>query len=394
MRRFYSIVVAVSLVLLAITILTLVQTEQLWAIPAFARKYSMSCTTCHAPFPGLKPYGDEFAGNGFVLKDKDAPRYTVETGDQQLSLIRELPFAIRMEGYATYNSASDRDLDFTAPYLIKLLSGGTLTKNVAYYFYFFLSERGEVAGLEDAFIMFNDIGGSELDIYVGQFQVSDPLFKREVRLEFEDYQIYRVRPFGSGINLTYDRGVMLTYGFPSKTDVAVELLNGNGIGAADELRLYDDDKYKCVAGRLSQDVGEYLRLGGFGYYGKEGTESQNNEVSMFGPDLTIGNDRVTLNLQYLERRDEVKTLGYVRHPKYETRGAFGELIFWPNGDRSRWYATALFNWVESDDRSQDYRTVSLDIGHLLRTNIKLVGGLTYDLHNEETRIIAGFVTAF
>lgn len=394
MRKIYSMVVAVSVVMLAATILTLLQTEQLWATPAFARKYSMSCTTCHAPFPRLKPYGDEFAANGFVLKDKDTPRYTVETGDQNLSLIRELPFALRMEGFATYNSASNRDLDFTAPYLVKLLSGGTLTKDVAYYFYFFLSERGEVAGLEDAFIMFNNLGGSELDIYVGQFQVSDPLFKREVRLEFEDYQIYRVRPFGSGINLTYDRGVMLTYGFPSKTDIAVELLNGNGIGAADELRLYDDDKYKCVAGRLSQDVGKYLRLGGFGYGGKEGTESHNNKVSMIGPDLTLGNDRVTLNLQYLERRDEVKTLSVIRHPKYETRGAFGELVFWPEGDRSRWYATALFNWVESDDRSQEYRTLSFDVGQLLRTNIRLVGGLTYDLHNEETRIIAGFITAF
>ena len=45
------------------------------AMPAFARKYQMSCKTCHSPFPKLKPYGEEFAGNGFVLKDKEAPRY-------------------------------------------------------------------------------------------------------------------------------------------------------------------------------------------------------------------------------------------------------------------------------------------------------------------------------
>ena len=69
----------------------------------------------------------------------------------------------------------------------KLLSGGALTKNVAYYFYFFFSERGEVAGVEDAFLMFNNVGNSELDIYAGQFQVSDPLFKRELRLFYQDY---------------------------------------------------------------------------------------------------------------------------------------------------------------------------------------------------------------
>ena len=38
---------------------------ELLAIPAFARKYNTTCKTCHSPFPYLKPYGDEFAANGF-----------------------------------------------------------------------------------------------------------------------------------------------------------------------------------------------------------------------------------------------------------------------------------------------------------------------------------------
>ena len=67
-------------------IITLMFTAgDLFAIPAFARKYNMSCKTCHSPFPYLKPYGNEFAANGFRLKDKDAPRYFVNTGDDRLS---------------------------------------------------------------------------------------------------------------------------------------------------------------------------------------------------------------------------------------------------------------------------------------------------------------------
>lgn len=72
-----------------------------YAIPAFARKYNMSCQTCHSPFPKIKDYGDEFAGNGFVLADKDAPRYYVETGDSELSLIRDIPLALRLELFGT-----------------------------------------------------------------------------------------------------------------------------------------------------------------------------------------------------------------------------------------------------------------------------------------------------
>ena len=63
------------IVLLALTLFA----SEAFSIPAFARKYNMTCKTCHSPFPKLKPYGEDFAANGFVLKDKDAPRYFLPT---------------------------------------------------------------------------------------------------------------------------------------------------------------------------------------------------------------------------------------------------------------------------------------------------------------------------
>jgi len=128
-------------ILVFVSILMLLQAAavRLEAIPAFARKYQMTCKTCHSPFPKLKDYGEEFAGNGFVIKDKDAPRYYVDTGDDFLSLLRDLPIALRLEGFVTYNNANSQQLDFTSPYLLKFLSGGAITKNIAYYFYFFFS---------------------------------------------------------------------------------------------------------------------------------------------------------------------------------------------------------------------------------------------------------------
>ncbi|MCW8812722.1 MAG: hypothetical protein OQK65_04230, partial [Chlorobium sp.] len=98
--------------------------SDIFAIPAFARKYNMSCKTCHSPFPYLKAYGNDFAGNGFQLKDKDAPRYYVETGDDKLSLLRDFPLAVRLEGYVTYNQGNTEQSDFTTPLLFKLLTGG------------------------------------------------------------------------------------------------------------------------------------------------------------------------------------------------------------------------------------------------------------------------------
>ena len=70
-------------------------------MPAFARKYRCQLQDLPRAFPKLKPYGDEFAANGFVIKDKDAPRYFVDTGDAVLSLLRDLPIALRLEGFLT-----------------------------------------------------------------------------------------------------------------------------------------------------------------------------------------------------------------------------------------------------------------------------------------------------
>ena len=83
-----------------------------------------------------------------MLTDQEAPRYFVDTGDDELSLIRDFPIALRMDAFISYNDLADKRADFNTPYLLKLLSGGALTKNIAYYFYFYMDERGEIAGVE------------------------------------------------------------------------------------------------------------------------------------------------------------------------------------------------------------------------------------------------------
>jgi len=382
----------VGFLLLLIVSIT-VMTEESSAIPAFARKYRMSCNVCHSPFPRLKPYGNEFAGNGFMLKDKEPPRYTVDTGDEQLQLLRELPLALRLEGYVRYQPQTARRSDVQAPYLIKLLSGGQIAKDVAYYFYFFFGERGEVAGLEDAFIMFNEIFGSELDVYLGQFQVSDPLFKRELRLTFEDYQIYRTEVGASSVNLTYDRGIMLTYGLPTKTDVVLEILNGSGIGQADPSRNFDDDKYKNGLIRISQDLGDVFRVGVFGYVGNQERNGYVNESLMWGPDVSLSSDAFELNVQYVTRSDNRPNFT-APIAKQKTEGAFAELIYTPEGDRSTWYGVFLYNWVKADDVSLNYRSFSAHCGYLLGRNIRLMGEYTYDIEQKANRFTIGFVTAF
>ncbi len=378
-------------------------TQQVIAVPGFARMYKMSCQTCHSPFPRLKAYGDEFAGNGFVLNDQEPSRYFVDTGDDELSLIRDFPIALRMEVHVTYRTDKPKGSDFKTPYLLKFLSGGSIAKNLAYYFYMYFDERGEVAGVEDAYIMFNNLFGTELDLYIGQFQISDPLFKRELRLTLEDYEIYTTKVANSNFNLAYDRGIMLTYGFETGTDIMFEIINGNGLEDAGANKLFDNDDYKNLFGRVSQDITECLRIGGFAYHGKENqninspARSLENKLLMYGPDLTFSpGDQFELNLQYVMREDkhEYYPTSILQDRTINTKGAIAELVWTPKGDESKWYGVGLFNWVESDLAAHNYKSLTGHLGYMFKRNFRIVGELKYDFIHEYLQPGIGIISAF
>jgi hypothetical protein len=146
--------------LLALALLSSLVPAEAGAIPAFARRYKLSCSTCHAPFPRQKAYGDEFAGNGFVIPEQEKARDYVAAGDDLLWLNRDFPLAVRFEAFGVYSEEAEVESDLQSPWGLKLLSGGALGRGIGYYFYFYMSERGEVAGVEDAYVHFNDIGGA------------------------------------------------------------------------------------------------------------------------------------------------------------------------------------------------------------------------------------------
>ncbi|NMC59072.1 MAG: hypothetical protein GYA51_06780, partial [Candidatus Methanofastidiosa archaeon] len=262
----------------------------------------------------------------------------------------------------------------------------------SYYFYFFFSERGEVAGLEDAFVMFNNLFDVDVDLFVGQFQASDPLFKRELRLTFEDYQIYKTKIGNSRINLAYDRGIMLNYGLPTGTDLTLEILNGNGIDKANNFRNFDDDKYKNLLGRLSQDITKNIRLGALGYFGKEALSLYENELNMFGVDATVNLEPVELNLQYLQREDK-NPYDLINPQKVNSKGIMAELIYLPQGDDSKLYITGLFNWIELD-KVNTYKTATLNIGYMLKRNVRVLSEYTYDMKWKFGKLSIGLVAAY
>jgi hypothetical protein len=377
----------------SLTMLSFILPETLSAIPAFARRHKVSCTTCHTAFPKLKAYGDEFAGNGFIMKESEKERDYITAGDDLLWLNKDFPIAARMEAFATHDEGKEVKNDLQIPWGIKLLSGGTLYKSIGYYFYFYMSERGEVAGIEDAYIHFDNVFGSNLDVMVGQFQTSDPLMKRELRLTYEDYEIYKTNIGMSNTNLAYDRGVMLVYGIEQTgTDVIGMVVNGNGKPEAVNRKL-DQDNYKNFGARISQNVADIFSIGGFYYLGKEQhpDSGRTNEITYFGPDISFGTQSFELTAQYLYRKDTNADF-LASEPEYETKGYVVELIYSPDLEKSQHFFTALYNLVDSDNYK--YETMTLSATYLMARNLRFLAEYTRDLELERNRFVLGIIGAF
>jgi len=376
------------------------------AIPAFARKYQMSCSTCHAPFPRLTPFGEEFAARGFRLEDPsmEPARATDDVGDPLLRLPRDLPLAIRVDGFASWKQGAMAKSDMEWPWVFKLLSGGPVTNRISYYLYF-LVEEGENVGLEDIWVQFNSIFGAPVDVTVGQFQVCDPMFKRELRLERTDYEIFGRRVGRARVDLTYDRGIQLNWHAPGKVDAMVEVVNGNGIDAADDEQ-FDHDNYKNVALRLVRPF-KHVRVGLLGYWGRERAPEADgtgptNRTTYVGPDLVIDlGEKWAMSLEVLERRDDNPDFVTSAHPSYRTRGGFAELHFFPRGQNGRYVLSALYNKVTSDyeggfesfeDPSAE--SGSLTLNYLFARNVRGSAEVGRNFETDTSRVSFGLALAF
>jgi predicted porin len=245
-----------------------------------------------------------------------------------------------------------------------------------------------------------------VDLAVGQFQVSDPIFKRELRLEVMDYAIYKVLVGLQPANLTYDRGFMASADLAGFT-ITGTLVNGDGIPAINPAFKYDNDANKNLFGHISRDLGSHARLGLMGYTGHQngdayGYPDQRNDISMWGADATFGAGIFQLNLQYVARTDTEAEF-IAGEPTVDTKGGFAELLARPAG--SRWYSYGLYNYIEASQpvlnvqmfvpiNVDQYESIAVGAGYLVYRNFRLYGEYGYDFNNELNRVTAGFTTAF
>ena len=414
--------------------LWLAGTQTAAAMPEFARRYNMSCAACHAAFPRLNRFGEEFAANNMRLPHwKDS---TVKTGDSRLALPAYPPLALRAQAYAQARDGESVDpitgvtdsatTDFQSPYLVKLLSSAPLSDNITYYFYAILAEKGTngEALVEDAWFRHADIFGTGIGMQLGQFQLSDLMFPREVRLSLQDFMPYRMA------GITYDRGVLFDRDV-GPLELALGLSNGNGIednlninspGYRRPDKMFDNASSKTVFGRVGTELGP-VAAGVFGLTAEQPSVAAGNAGTISGDRDT---DKRVVGLD-LSGDFGGKTYWYAQYlwnswdgfldadpgEDYRWDGGFAGVDYIPT---ERWAFSLLYNYADAGDLADtdtiyegiDINSLSLTASYYFMRNVKGIVELNYDFldqiekegdywtgHlNKENYILFGLDTAF
>lgn len=389
---------------LLLSIIGLLYASASQAIPVFARKYNLSCNTCHAAFPRLNEFGEQFIANNYRLPNwKDG---NVKTGDDMLALPDSIPMAVRAQAYVQQRKAGTIDVlsgaetradtDIQAPYLIKILSSAPLSDHISYYFYAIFAEKGgngEVI-VEDAWFSHDNLFDSGVGMMLGQFQISDLMFPRETRLTFQDFMVYRMA------GLTYDRGLVFSREL-GPLDIALGWANGNGIESNSTINgsgfkrpdhLFDNNSDKAVFGRLGFELAS-INTGLFAYSGSQknrigdaglDTGTRNTDKKAYGMDFSgkLGNNSYWFAQYIMNNWD-----GFINVAEnYQWQGGFIGVDYIHN---DHWTFSGLYNNARAGDLKNtdtiyegiDINALTLTASYYFMRNVKAIFEVTADMQD-------------
>lgn len=257
------------------------------AIPAFARRYQTSCTTCHVVVPKLNAFGVAFRNNGYRIPPNDEKFVKVPDVSLGAPAWKRVwpdaiwpggipgmpPIALRVMNDVVVDPRQPARVNFDFPHEFEILAGGTAGDGISFFTELEVtrnpSSEGSAVSLERMFVQFDQLGGTTLaNLMVGRFEMRAVPFSRfHRRLTSSDFLASDFRSPADGIHLRRPQMGLEFWGAKSGRngrgglDYAVGVVNGTG-------SLADNNTAKDVYGRAA------YKFGGFGVTGS----SEENEA--------------------------------------------------------------------------------------------------------------------
>jgi len=180
--------------------------QNVFAFPAFARKYGLPCSACHEAWPMLNIFGQTFKDNGYqLMNDRDSPiwqnpSYWPVAFRTTPNWHRESTDKVAVDTPLGPNTAEVKlmthGFDLSG---LDILSGGTLFQNISFLFVPSSDNTGAFH-FESAWVRFDNLLKSPwLNIKMGKFELDNIISEKRVMTLSSlggGYQLFHFVPFG------------------------------------------------------------------------------------------------------------------------------------------------------------------------------------------------------
>lgn len=268
-------------------------TSRVGAIPAFARKYQTSCSTCHYAYPQLNAFGKAFNNNGFRYPGSDenfVKEKPVSLGSESYKRVwpnavypadipGTSPVSFRAIGRITYfpngvkeGLASESTFEF--PHELEIIAGGTIGEDLSFLGEVELENEDNEAEIAFPFFIQYDFS-PRYHLKFGMIS-PDPTPDHH-RLTTSHYNVTNLRNRTGTWRLRSEQAGMALWGAGNGSGGKGGYLYQVGVSNGQEIT--DPNSNKDVFGRVT------YKFGGLGEIG--GTEGQASETSAFYKDNSI-----------------------------------------------------------------------------------------------------------
>lgn len=329
------------------------------AIPAFARKHSVDCSTCHIAWPQLNKIGRNFKENGYKFSTGE----DIEVISDFLQWEKFLPVSAVLTS-RPYDEKKSGSRKVRALHEVELMIAGVLYKNVSGFFELEGEDENDFEPeIPTGVLGYHPLRQINLHLSYSPILWSDPYetFAPHRRLTRGSYSIID-RPFGGADNggtLGESRQTIALSGRPIEM-----LFYSVGLsGVADDA---EGENANNLHARIALDVLPDAALGLFGVSGRWEEDDINRDFSRIGFDVQADYSNMRFTGAYLHARDDSDTGAVEENDAWYAQAFY---VF-RKGFRPVAVPLVRFDSYEENDGNDQYDELTLNLSYYFTQNIK------------------------
>lgn len=343
------------------------------AIPAFARKNHMQCSSCHTAYPSLTPLGRRFKENGYRFEGNDLGDIKI-TDNLIFDSVAPVSLAIVSR---PYTDSSTDPAEIRAIHEVELYVGGEISKKVSGFSEIEAEgEDGFGLVLGAAHVTYTHSPQLNLQIGYGPTMMADPYdtYSDMRRLTASHYGLLNIEETGNeyGEPLRHSRQQVSVYGrLASKLfyDIGTGGLTGDMVGSNSNV----------VFGRLAYDITPTIMVGAMALQGTckvnpdlaadeqcGGSTTKDLDFSRLAADTQMDFDKLRLTAVYMSYSDDMETGSSNDNNMYYVQGMYRIM----EGDRPLIVPLLRLEGREENNGADSYSTAILNLGYYFAENVK------------------------